>query len=24
MIHNNEDTLHEWAGLAWYRVSGKT
>ena len=24
MIVWNEDTLHEWAGLAWYRLTGKT
>jgi uncharacterized SAM-binding protein YcdF (DUF218 family) len=23
MIGFNEDSLHEWAGLAWYRLSGK-
>jgi uncharacterized SAM-binding protein YcdF (DUF218 family) len=23
MITSNEDTLHEWMGLVWYRVSGK-
>jgi uncharacterized SAM-binding protein YcdF (DUF218 family) len=24
MILFNEDSLHEWVGLAWYRLSGKT
>lgn len=24
MIGFNEDTLHEWVGLCWYRLSGKT